>query len=111
MSKKHIEHIIEQTQARIEHEEAMAALLRSHAQHDKMMLDLLISQQNEIQRLKKQRHIINVTNQIESFSGNYFENIKHVKLCPPLSTTSMEHTSSTSTTMSKPKTTINTLNQ
>ncbi len=101
MNKEQLDHIIEQMQARISHDEAMAALLQSHAAQDKQMLDLIQSQQAEIQRLKEQQQVMNVTNRIESFSGNYFENANQVQLCPPSSTTSTEPISSTSTPLSK----------
>ena len=97
MNKEQLDHIIEQMQARISHDEAMAAVLQSHAAQDKQMLDLIQSQQKEIERLREQQHVTNVTNRIESFSGNYFENANQVQLCPPSSTISTEPTSSTST--------------
>lgn len=96
MNEEQLNHMIEQMQARISHDEAMAAVLQSHAAQDKQMLDLIMSQQKEIQRLKEQQQVTNVTNRIENFSGNYFENANQVQLCPPSSTTSTEPISSTS---------------
>jgi hypoxanthine phosphoribosyltransferase len=41
MNKEQLDHIIEQMQARISHDKAMAALLQSHAAQDQQMLDLI----------------------------------------------------------------------
>ena len=103
MKNEQLDHIIEQIEARISHDEAMAALLQSHAAQDKLMLDLIKSQQDEIEQLREQQHVTNVTNRIESFSGNYIEHINQAQLCQPTLTTSTEPISSTSTRISSTK--------
>lgn len=101
MSQEHFEHIIEQMKAQIAHDEAMSAMLRAHAAQDKQMLDLILEQKEEIERLKEQQHITHV--RIGDFSGTYIENFNQTPLCQPSSTTSTERTSSTSTPMFRPK--------
>ena len=106
MNEEQLKHMIEQMQARISHDEAMAAVLQSHAAQDKQMLDLIKAQQEEIEQLRKQQYVTNVThvtNRIESFSGNYIESIKQAQLCQPSSTISTEPISNTSTPSFKTK--------
>jgi hypothetical protein len=101
MSQEHFEHIIEQMKAQIAHDEAMSAMLQAHAAQDKQMLDLILEQKMEIERLKEQQQITHV--RIGDFSGTYIENFNQTPLCQPSSTTSTERTSSTSTPMFRPK--------
>ncbi len=90
MSQEHFEHMIEQMKAQIAHDEAMSAMLQAHAAQDKQMLDLILEQKMEIERLKEQQQITHV--RIGDFSGTYIENFNQAPLCQPSSTTSTERT-------------------